>query len=108
MKPRKLLKSMLEHIPIPDVQNHGELCPGGDIRVKRNRWICAALESAEKGRILREGKMRSLVGCMNFAHQLCQCLSCLAWMLTANMGLHVMHVVDSRSCVRVCGTMDPR
>ena len=66
---------MADHLPLEDVQKHGELCPGGDLRIKRNRWLYDALVAAGKGRLLREGRMRTLVGCLNFSKHLCSSLS---------------------------------
>ena len=73
---RKILKCMAENIPLEDVKKHGELCPGGDLRIRRNRWLYDALLAAGKGRLLREGRFRTLVGCLNFSEQLCRSLSC--------------------------------
>ena len=66
---------MMQRLPLDEISKHSELCPGGDIRIKRNRWLYESLEEAGKGRILRENKMRMLVGCLAFSEQLCQILS---------------------------------
>ena len=84
---------MTERLPIDDVKKHSELCPGGDIRIKRNRWLYDSLEEAGKGRLLREGRLRMLVGCLVFSEQLCQILrACLLSLLEGSCGMCYMYV----------------
>lgn len=52
------------------VKKFEELLPGGDLRVKRNRWAYEAVEAAGKGRCLREGKVRQLVACIVYLKSL--------------------------------------
>ena len=68
---RRLLKCMLKHMPDESsIKKFDELLPGGDLRVKRNRWAYEAVEAAGKGRCLREGKIRLLVSCLIYLKSL--------------------------------------
>ena len=62
---------MMKKLPdVAVIKKNDELLPGGDLRMKRNRWAYEAVEDAGKGRCLREGKMRTLVGCLVFLKRL--------------------------------------
>ena len=67
---RKLLREMVKRLPTEEIKQHGEMCPGGDLRVRRNRWLYEAVECAKKGRVLRESKVQLIVGYLSFKHQL--------------------------------------
>ena len=68
---RRLLKHMMKKLPdVAVIKKNDELLPGGDLRMKRNRWAYEAVEDAGKGRCLREGRMRTLVGCLVFLKKL--------------------------------------
>ena len=67
---RKLLKEMLKRLPLEEIKQHGEMCPGGDLRMKRNRWLYEAIDNAKKGLVLRECKIQLIVGYLSFKHQL--------------------------------------
>ena len=72
---RQLLKVMLKNIPVDDIKKSSMFCPGGDIRIKGNRWLRDSLEEACMSRILREGKVGLLLGYLAHTKQLCPQLS---------------------------------
>ena len=73
---RKLLRALSSGINAEDVKKNGQICPGGDLRVKGNRWLHKALKEASLPRILREGKLRMVLAVLNHELKLCQNLSC--------------------------------
>ena len=69
---RKLFKVMLQLAPVDNIKKDGELCAGGDVRIKKNKWLRDVLESHDRrGRLCRESKIRQIVSLMHFKLQLC-------------------------------------
>ena len=69
---RKLFKALLLHAPVVEIKKEGELCAGGDIRIRKNRWLYEALESMDKkGRLCRESKLRVILGLLQYKLKLC-------------------------------------
>ena len=62
-------------ISVDDAKKNGQLCPGGDLRVKGNRFLMDALKASGIPRILRGGKIQIIVALLDHKHKLCQSLS---------------------------------
>ena len=73
---------MLRNLPDESgIKKFDELLPGGDLRVKRNRWAYDAVKEAGKGRCLREGRMQLLVACLIYLKQIRRGLTLCPYML---------------------------
>ena len=59
--PRLLRKYLYRHIDLETVREEQELCPGGDIRVKGNRWVRDAFQESGIQRVPRQAEVHKVV-----------------------------------------------
>ncbi|CAE7816215.1 bath-38 [Symbiodinium sp. CCMP2592] len=99
---KRLLKHMMKKLPdVAIIEQNDELLPGGDLRTKRNRWAYEAVEDAGKGRCLREGRMRTLVGCLVFLKRLRPSNGDLeGWVKAEADKIHCIQIKSARSIMR--------
>ena len=72
---RRLAKAMMKRCDREVVKKQDELCPGGDIRLKRNQWLRAAYRDAGLAAVPRENRIREAVRKLVRKKQLCAFLS---------------------------------
>lgn len=58
---RRLVKGILDRIPVETVVKDEALIPGGDLRTKGNSWLRSAFEAAQLKRVPRERQIRLAV-----------------------------------------------
>jgi len=58
---RILSKAMVNRLDVDLVKKHGDLWPGGDIRILRNQWLRAAYVDSGLAKVPRENTFRACV-----------------------------------------------
>ena len=58
---RTLSKAMMKRIDLDYVKKHGELWPGGDVRIMGNQWLRSAYCDASLSKVPRENSFRECV-----------------------------------------------
>ena len=58
---RTLSKALMKRLDVETVKRHGELWPGGDIRILGNQWLRAAYVDSGLEKVPRENSFRACV-----------------------------------------------